>query len=147
MILDLPDIRQRADHDCGDAAGLCVTTYHGLRPYTPISTLDGTPPHAIADAFYHRGFAVIGGEARLADLKHWCDTGRPPICLVHFPVDTCSHYVTVAGVHRGYVHFQDPAEGPRKLKVARWEDAWHAMGNSPVHLFHWALVIGKPFVI
>lgn len=119
-MLSLPDVRQKRDYDCGKAATACVLQLldasADLRVLGTTPT-DGTDPRAIESCLRLAGCKVVSGEMTLGDLRHFTRTGRPVIAVVN------GHYVVVAGVSRGKVHYQDPLEGPQRCSekdFAKW---------------------------
>ena len=58
----------------------------------------------------------------IVDLKEQTTAGRPVLCPIS---EGGGHWVVVAGVHRGWVHFMDPDEGEhRKLKCSEFFGLW-----------------------
>ena len=140
MLLTLPDIRQQEGHTCGDAAALCVLAFHGITASFRLATKQqGADPVSIESKLRQIGLKVTAGESKIDDLRHYCDSGRPVICLVHWPDGEDSHYLTVKGVSKGYVYYQDPEEGPGKCKVKEFESSWSASGRIGMYN-KWAIV-------
>lgn len=130
MLLSLPDVRQTAGHDCGEAAVKCVLEFHGIKAAVRLATPShGTDPTQIEAALRNIGCGVTAGEMTVDDLKHFADCGRPVIALVHWPEGQDSHYVICRGVSRGTVYFHDPIDGPSKCGVKDFEAAWKASGR------------------
>jgi len=129
----LPDLRQRNASDCATACWRIVYSYHFGRDKRvrdlshPINGTDPATIEAVIRA--DKGWHVRSGESFVRDLQHYADTWRPSICLMTFPGDSDSHYVTVAGVYRGRVHFQCPATGAQSMLTAEFEAAWHGLGR------------------
>lgn len=144
--LYLPDERQRADHDCGDAALRCVAIHHQFDPKVirrQATEQRGTSPEQIEAECKRLGMRVVSGEMQVSDLMHYCDTKRPPIVLVHWPTEDDSHYVVVAGVSglssRSVVYYQDPLHGPCKKNASEFLTAWKAAGRVGPYR-QWAIV-------
>ncbi len=140
VLLTLPDVRQLHGHDCGEAAIKCVLGFHRVTAVVRLATpTHGTDPGHIEAALRNFGFGVTAGEMTVEDLKHYCDTFRPVICLVHWPTGSDSHFLTVRGVSRRTVYFNDPFDGPGKVSAAEFEAAWKGQGR--VGMFNrWAIV-------
>lgn len=123
-ILDLPDVRQRADYDCGAAAFACVTRYwEGRGRKIKSHPINGTPIDQMEPALLSAGYCVQGGNMEVSDLRHHTRAGRPVLCLIQS--DGCGHWVVVRGVNRGRVYIADPADGLRSIAAAEWESLWH----------------------
>jgi len=141
-MLTIPDIRQRAEHDCGEAAIKCVLAYYGL----PISRrqlaspIDGTDPRQIESELRQRGLRVVSGEASLDDLQHWCKAGKPVICLVHWTGEADSHYIVVCGVYRGKVYYHDVSSGLGACYKDDFEACWKAGGRLGESYKMWSIV-------
>jgi len=125
-MIELSDIRQKGNHDCGHAAVRCVVAYFGCRYPNLMSRLattgmDGTDPRSIEGFLRQEGFLVQSGHMTITDLRHHTKLGRPVIVLVSWHG---GHYIVVSGVRRGYVYFQDPAEGPGRLDLGQFLQAW-----------------------
>ena len=130
MLLSLPDVRQTSGHTCGDAASLCALAFHGVSAVFRLANKQqGADPVSIESKFRQIKMKVVAGEMTVDDLRYYCNSGRPVICLVHWPDGQDSHYVCVAGVSRGHVHFQDPESGPGKCSIADFDSAWWANGR------------------
>lgn len=125
----IPDVRQRSDFDCGQAAVEAVFRYHGLtgavrRLANPVQ---GMAPDTLEAVLRSVGLAVLSGEMTAADLRHLTATGRPVLCPIQH--DGVGHWVVAAGVARGKVHYHDPLAGPRSLRLAEWADRWTDTGR------------------
>lgn len=128
-MLTLPAVRQEADHDCGTAAVETVCRYYGVPTGAPLSLanpVQGMSPDTAEALLRSAGLSVLSGTMTVADLKHLTSTGRPVLC----PIDLYGgHWVVVAGVQRGCVHFHDPAVDDdqtvvRKWPAAKFEEKW-----------------------
>lgn len=90
-LIDLPDIRQRNDFECGMSATLSVLLYFGVGEHNPDKLSDilgtnvktSTSPQAIIDYLSSVGLEV---EARqhmtIDDLRQCWREGRPVICCI-----------------------------------------------------------------
>lgn len=120
-MLDLPDIRQRTDWDCGRAAVQCVLEYFGSHADTRrllTNPIDGTDPRAIEALLRQAGHCVVAGEMTLEDLRHFTRSRRPVIAVVN------GHYVVVAGVERLKVGYHDPLSGFMRCKMGDFLGWW-----------------------
>jgi ABC-type bacteriocin/lantibiotic exporter with double-glycine peptidase domain len=134
MLLSLPPVIQAGEFDCGDAAARVVLQYHGIKATARMATPErGTSPEQIEAAFKRIGMKVVSGEMSIADLRHFCDTLRPVITVIHWPGEADSHYVCVRGVSRGWVYYHDVADGPGKKNVVEFLTAWRAAGRAGVY--------------
>lgn len=93
-------------------------------------------------AFRAVGLPVLSGRMIVEDLRHFTRTGRPVMCPVT-DEDDCGHWVVVAGVERGYVHFHCPTDGPSKWKVKTWEAGWRDQYARSGHVYDsWGITVG-----
>ncbi len=132
LLLSLPDIRQATGHDCGDAATAtaCLLAFHGLAANGRQATAThGTDPVQIEGRLRRLGLAVVAGTMAVDDLRHYCDSKRPVICLVHWPDGEDSHWIVARGVSRGWVYYHCPEEGLGKCRLSDFELAWRAEGR------------------
>jgi ABC-type bacteriocin/lantibiotic exporter with double-glycine peptidase domain len=127
MILDIPDVRQRSEVDCGPACVAAVVRYFGQRISLADATAallttehHGTDPSAIQAYLKRRGLRVLAGDMNDTDLRLAVKFGRPVIAV------TAGHYVVVCGWDRYRVAVQDPACGfswvPYTDFAACWAD-------------------------
>jgi len=133
-------VRQVSDYDCGDAALACAFKFFGRSPPPPVANpMDGAEPRDVERALWTAGFSCQSGTMDAADLKHHAARGRPVLCLL------AGHWVVSAGVHRNYVHFQDPERGACKEKAAtflpRWVNDTYGQGAPWVR---WAIAVSGP---
>ena len=140
MILALPDIRQRNNWSCGEAAVRTVFQFHGAAGKIPLaSPIDGTDPRGLEAAFWRAGLSVQSGSMDLDDLRHHTRKGRPVVCLVTH--DGVGHYVVVGGVHRGLVYFQDPLRGAVKQQAEPFEVSWKDVDRFGVRYVRWSVSV------
>lgn len=145
-LLTVPDERQSKAHNCGEAAVRCVLGFHAFAPdvlnkVRISSPRDGVDPLAVERFLSTLGLRTLAGSMSLADLRHYCDTGRPPIALIHRPGEDESHYVVVRGFSRGAVWFHDVDTGSQKASGAEWQAWWAAGDGRRGHLFpSWGIV-------
>ena len=121
----IPDVRQRTNYDCGPAVVKSVLDHLGLRRSLDhltsrllTSPIDGTDPRSIEAYLRHEGLKIVAGEMTLADLRHFCQTGRVVICL------TKNHYVAVTKVTASRIYVQDPQAGPCVHRLMDFPPAW-----------------------
>lgn len=145
MLLTIPAIRQGQPHECGKAVLQAVLAFHGIVAPVNVSTpTDGTDPREIESFLRRLRMPVISGTMEIEDLRHFANTRRPPIVLIHPPDYADSHYVVVRGVGRGAVYTYDP-DGCQNQRFGfpDWAVAWHATGRfEPFR--RWAIVSWLP---
>lgn len=121
-MIELPEVKQKQQFDCGKAAAACVLNYYEVPNASRLITdpLDGTDPRTLEIFFRRCGFNVLSGEMTLGVLKYLTDNAFPVIAVLK------GHYVVVAGVARGRVRFMCPTDGhtsdPISAFLARWVD-------------------------
>ncbi len=126
MILDLSDSRQQHDHTCGPAALESVFRFWGksVRGVTGLANpVQGMSPDTVEAILRRAGFGLLSGNLIVPDLRHFTRLGRPVLC----PITTDAgegHWVAVAGVSRGRVHYQCPTHGPASLRDTDWLPRW-----------------------
>jgi ABC-type bacteriocin/lantibiotic exporter with double-glycine peptidase domain len=129
-IKELPDIRQKHDHDCGHAALRCLAAYHTGSPngVADLSTQQhGTDPATIEAILRSWGWCVSAGERTLSELAYYCGDGRP--VLTPIQRHGGGHYVVVYAVTRSRVWFQCPVDGASWLSHDEWANVWHDNGR------------------
>lgn len=136
-LLDVPDLRQEGDYDCGPAATQAVCQFFGVGPATRAEYADaldttsagGTRPAAILDLLSRTGLATTAKSAlEVADLARFFASGHAVLCPVQAgePVGSSSgHWVIVIGVGLGQVMIHDPAAGRRMVSEENWLAGWH----------------------
>lgn len=143
-MIDLPDVRQKKDFDCGHAAVAAVTDLFGLpRPPDLSNAVDGTSPDTAEAVLRRAGLRVLAGHMTVSDLKHLTDRGAPVLCPVVLP-DQGGHWVVVRGVARRVVYYHDPEFGPRSLGVAKWLSAWDAETRAGRAYNGWGIAAWGP---
>ena len=142
MILDVPDIRQASDYDCGSACVDMVAAFFGRRTRGPAALanrVQGMSPDTVEAVLRALGFVVLSGTMTAADLRHLCDTGRPVLC----PIEARGgHWVVVRGVARRKVLFNCPADGPGALPEADWAAGWHDVSRTGQRFDRWGIGVG-----
>ena len=141
--LDLPDVRQQADYDCGPSACMSVCLFYGVGPEAEedyIAALGateeaGTDPEAIEAYLQQVGLTVeAGNDLEIADLAEYVQQGKPVICLIQDYEESpeqvaeleAGHYVVVCAADDDTVSLQDPSAGkvdmPAVEFLSRWQD-------------------------
>lgn len=145
-MLELPDIRQSADYDCGCAAVDTALRFFGVRTCAAVldlaTPIDGTSPAAIEGAFRRAGLAVQSGRMDVGDLKYHVSRGRPVLCPVAL---YGGHWVVVRGAsagRRGRVYFHCPACGPQWLATSQWESNWRDTTRAGHDFDAWGIAVG-----
>lgn len=146
VILSLPDVRQERDDNCGTAAAEVVRRFYGIRERAAdlANPIQGTAPDTLAAVLRSLGLNVLAGQmlGGVADLQHFTRLGYPVVCCV--TLNGAGHWVVVAGVARGRVHFHDPLAGPRKLPLSEWLDCWRDTSAETAQPFRsWGIVVDK----
>lgn len=129
-MLELPDIRQSTDYDCGAAATQSVFEYWGVsKPkkfYLNLlgtNGINGTDPRTLEAQIRQSGFKVLSGDMVSQDLYNQTKLERPVIVLA--TLHGAGHYIVVSGVYYGYVYYQDSISGPSRLRRDKFEEVWH----------------------
>lgn len=139
MLLDIPDVRQREDFDCGAAALDAVARFYGLRERGPVrlaNAVQGMSPDTVEAWLRAVGFGVLSGTMTVADLAHLTKTGRPVLCPV---ARGGGHWVVVRGVFRNRVHFHCPTHGPDVAHEFDWVPAWRDETRAGHDYRHWGI--------
>lgn len=140
-LLDVPDIRQRTDYDCGDAAVDSVLRFLGIRTRAGealANSVDGTHPSSIEAALRRAGLVVQSGTMTPADLQHHTQLGRPVLCPI---ASHGGHWVVVRGVARGCVYYQCPTDGPLVKRVAEWCALWRDSTRAAHDFDRWGIAV------
>ncbi len=141
-MLQLPDVRQAENYDCGPASIDTVLRFFGVRSKTSVvqcaNEIDGTHPATLETALRRAGLLVCAGRMSLADLTHHTRLGRPVLC----PVDLFGgHWVVVRGATSKRVYFHCPSEGPQWVTRDRWLSIWHDSERSGDVFVNWGLSV------
>jgi HK97 family phage portal protein len=145
--LEVPDIRQAADWDCGPAAVMAVATFFKVGPTEEADYIDalgttpedGTSPEAIVEVLRQLGLQTVArDDLTVDDLSGFVGAGSPVIVCVQdyeeAPADiaheSAGHYVIVCDVQDNGTEvtltLQDPSAGPVAMSatdfLARWQD-------------------------
>ena len=124
-MIQLPDIRQQSDHDCGLTAVRVLLRHLGRRP-TPrqlsglvCDPVDGTDPRNIETFLRQLNLRVQAGSFKVDDLDRLTSSGRAVVCLTT-PAHGIGHYVVVSGIEGQTIHYQCPTEGPARSGLRTW---------------------------
>jgi len=143
-VIQLPDIRQQTDYDCGAVCCHIVWQHYGMPRRRVASTqIDGTDPRTLEAALRVSGLPVLSGEMTLADLSHFTRT-RPVIVLAKTTTDPATgHYMVCAGQRDRRLHFQCPSRGPVVETPRRFDRRWHDVDRHGVTFRRWGIVVGQ----
>lgn len=139
VLLDIPDIRQAADYDCGAAALDAVARFHGIRERGPAklcNVVQGMSPDMIEAWLRAVGLRVLSGSMTVDDLQHLTRTGRPVLCPTTL---YGGHWVVVRGVERGRVHYHCPTIGANKMTFAWWLLHWRDATRAGHEFDRWGI--------
>jgi ABC-type bacteriocin/lantibiotic exporter with double-glycine peptidase domain len=141
-VLKIPDVRQRADFDCGAAAIEAVCRYYGYKSRGAdklANPVQGMEPGTVEAVLRHFGFRIIVGQLLVEDLKHFSRLKMPVVC----PIDhEGGHWVVAAGVSRGRVHFHCPLRGAVAVPVGEWEAGWKSSTTTGIEYENWGIAVG-----
>ena len=135
-MLDLPDIRQRTDWDCGAACVEAVVRFYG-RPLPQLiprlaTPTDGTQPDTLKAAFYAAlGPNVVSAPMTLGILRGFIADGKPVVCAVIPEGEETGHWVVVRGVTPKRVYYHCPTNGRESLPHGEWLACWRDDDDSP----------------
>ena len=152
-LLDVPDVRQADDYDCGPAAVQAACSLFGMNPSRAdlIQALgtnerQGTRPSAILDYLSRQGLVTTAaGQLEVVDLTRFFSWGQPVLCPVQVADDgeTVGHWVVVTRTGLGQVFLQDPATGPRMVAEADWLARWRDRDADGVSYERYGIAIGE----
>lgn len=144
MILKLPDVRMTDEWDCGGTAYRCVLAFLE-RPLPPLretmlsNPVQGLSPSTMESLLREAGLNVLSGRMRVNDLKHFCSSGRPVLCPIN---QDGGHWVVVAGLERGFVHYHDPSWGPQRMRAHDWTIKWIDTCSAGHVYSNWGIACG-----
>lgn len=143
-MIELMDLRQQTDYDCGVVCCQIVWEFFGLpRRRVPASQIDGTDPRTIEAALRQAGLPVLSGEMALSDLSHFARTSRPVIVLAKSTsTPETGHYMVCRGQRDRRLHFQCPTRGPVVEMPSRFERRWHDVDRLGTRYSRWGIVVG-----
>ena len=153
-LLELPDVRQTYNYDCGVKAVQGVLAYYGIDIREDHladmlgTTEEGTSPEKIIKVLSDQGFDVEDGEMTISELKRYIDNKYPVIVVLQAWADDPKnvdweqdwddgHYVICAGYDGKRLIFEDPSIWQKVFLtedefMKRWHDISSA-GNKFVH--------------
>lgn len=141
MLAPPPDVRQAADYDCGRAVLESAFKHWGQVLPPEWAALadpeDGLHPHTLVAVLRAGGFRVRHGSFRLADLKHFTDSGCPCLVVVT-PPGLGGHWCTVWRVSSGAVSLLCPSRGPLVLPDAEFVEQWDDRDGEGAPYWRWA---------
>lgn len=147
-MLDLPDIRVEDGFRCGPAAVATALSalnmkwsLANLTAYLATTPSDGSDPRSIEGFLRRLGLYLVAGEMDLGLLRYFTSRGIPVLCVVQSEGE--GHWITVAGIKRGWVHYQDPAYGPIRLKEEDFFKIWHDEDRLGTYYRYWGIAIRK----
>lgn len=164
QLLDVPDIRQEFDYDCGAAACLAIANYFRIGPQSLGEMRDilntekknGTELIRMIDFFNANGLSVTSGQGwTIEDLKQFFLAKMPVICAIQAygsPADEranrSGHYVVVIGLALGQIVLQDPSSGRRIVPELDFESVWHDKDENENILKKFGIAVGrKPTIL
>lgn len=142
-MIELPDVRQNHDYDCGLACIRAVMALLGLKGELTgdsiASAVDGMSPDGVERVFRWYRVPVVAGTMQVRDLKHYTATGRPVVCPVSL---YGGHWIVVVGVERNWVHYHDPLRGPDRRRVEVFRGLWTDMTRAGHTFDNWGIAVG-----
>lgn len=141
VLLKIPDIRQRADFDCGAAAIEAVCRYYGRKGSKAeklANPVQGMGPDTVEAVLRSLRFRLVTGTMRVSELQHFTRTYTPVICPV---ADFGGHWVVVRGVERGRVHYHCPIRGQVTARLEDWEANWTSETAIGVTYENWGIAV------
>lgn len=124
-MLELPDCRMTSETDCGDAVIHSICGFYGLdEPAALSNAVQGMSPDTLEAVLRSLDLKIISGHLTTDDIRWYNASSRPVICPITDD-DGIGHWVITRGVYRRYVYLQDPAIGPRRVRLSWWNDHWY----------------------
>jgi len=156
VLIDIPDIRQNWDYDCGAAALRACATYFGMPGIEEIymndlgtSPTDGTSTVAILRVARQLGLcADVREKMEIDSLQRTLSNG----CLVVCPIqaddpnsEEGGHYVVACGYNAadGTLTLQDPLRGRVTIAEADFVRRWHDRGADGREYVRYGIGIWK----
>lgn len=142
-MIDIQVNKQRNGFTCGPCCCEAVLRFYGctVPREWPTSAVEGTHPHSLAAILRKRGINVMIGSCTREVLAAHVRNGNPAIVLLQYGLD--SHFCVVNGFEGGYIHFQCPVEGQRKLTPNKFLAEWWADGDTPMEFLQFAILCWK----
>jgi len=162
-ILELPDLRQYSDFDCGVSVTQGILAYYGIDSTESelISEMKidpnwGTEPKQIETLMQNRGLEVVSKQMTLEEIKSYIDQRTPVILDIqawdenpdvdYETTKEDGHYVIAIGYDDDGFIFEDPSwTGLAKLTYDELLKRWHDVDANNNELRNWGIaVIGTP---
>lgn len=162
-ILELPDLRQYSDFDCGVSVTQGILAYYGIDSTESelISEMKidpnwGTEPKQIETLMQNRGLEVVSKQMTLEEIKSYIDQRTPVILDIqawdenpdvdYETTKEDGHYVIAIGYDDDGFIFEDPSwTGLAKLSYDELLKRWHDIDANNNELRNWGIaVIGTP---
>lgn len=137
-MIKIPDLRQRTDYSCGEAAVDAVFMYFGLSTRCrKLSTpYDGMHPSTAEALLRKAGLSVVSGTMDIDDLRYHVRRGRPVLC----PIDAYGgHWVVVFSVGPRSITYHCPLEGREKIAHRQWLSMWEDSTRVGHPFRHWGI--------
>jgi hypothetical protein len=143
-VIQLPDLRQQTDYDCGAVCCQIVWQYFGLpRRKVDSNQIDGTDPRTLEAALRVSGLPVLSGEMTVSDLVYFARSRRPTIVLAKTTGEPATgHYMVCAGSRDRRLHFQCPTRGPIVETPRRFDKRWVDVDRHGTVFRRWGIVVG-----
>lgn len=162
-ILNIPDIRQSNDSNCGVSVVQAILGYYGedwneselaneLQPY---SLEEGVPRQNITKFFKNNGYKIWSGKMQIEHLILCIDKQRPVILLIQAwskekninweKTVEFGHYVVVCGYNDTGLIFEEPALLGSKgfLTFDELEERWHGLDGEFLQNYG-IIIFGEP---
>ena len=155
-VLDLPNVRQMDDYDCGPAAVRSVLGYYGIESVekdviraTKTSKKWGAEPDDMENALKAMGLEVFQKSGMTVDELRLCTQRRIPVIVAiqawgdrdDYSDDwDDGHYVVVKGVDDSVVRIEDPSsDSESQLPIEEFEERWRGWDDPYVR---WGMIVG-----
>ncbi len=159
-LLDVPQLLQSRNYDCGAACTQIVAEYFGVDngrteddyiAELGTTAADGTTPEAIVDVLNDAGLVTTSGNGMtLDDLRCCFERGHPVIVpMQEAPAPeggtAAGHWVVVIGCGLGQVFLQDPVAGRIMLPEDEFDSRWHDLEADGIVSEHFGIVVADAF--
>ena len=133
--MQLADIRQIGEHDCGHAiVKMACQAFSVEVPEDLSNEVQGMSPDTLEAVLRRVGFQVLSGNLTVDDLKYF-SANRIVAC----PIFT-GHWVAVTKVYRGFIYVQDPFSGPGFHSRAWWDERWVDQSKSGITYTNYGVI-------
>lgn len=164
-ILDVPNVQQQFDWDCGPSCIETVTSYFGEQgtsaEFAKLMGTDvnnGTDPSAMCHMLNQLGLNYEDrDDLQIQDLQHYIEQGQPIIAAIQdyeeTPTDIVTqragHWVVVIGADAENVYLQDPSAYETNGRVvmpaleflARWQDYAGIIPDNDTQYVHYGIAV------